>query len=155
MEHDEYLILDIDCPIERLLPPNLEVLRVTLFETWSEEELPLKILERKSEIVPHLRRLVLTSHYRHLGMAQELRDAVAKEQDRRNYCGALAAIHDDFFVYIVQEMVPLLREACKREGVDLLLLWEDSVRKEILREGAGRAVWEITEQIAPGVSSKA
>ncbi|KAE8445762.1 hypothetical protein EG329_012820 [Mollisiaceae sp. DMI_Dod_QoI] len=146
-DDDEYAIPDIDAPIKRLLPPNLEVLKITNYNLEEDEDIVVDILEKKSDIVPLLRRIVLTQHYRDREMADELRTAVAKEEDKRNYCLALQDIRDDFPCSIWRDPMMVLKSHCKREGVELMLLWEDSVRKEILREGAGPAVWEIPEQI--------
>ncbi|CZR67548.1 uncharacterized protein PAC_17447 [Phialocephala subalpina] len=145
--HEEYPIPDIDCPIERLLPPNLEVLKITFYDAEEDENIVCDILERKADIVPSLRRIVLTQHYRDREMVEELRKAVAKETDRRNYARANSVISDDFPCHIWRDPMTVLKSHCKREGVELMLLWEDSARKEILREGAGPNLWELSSQI--------
>ncbi|KUJ07597.1 uncharacterized protein LY89DRAFT_742826 [Mollisia scopiformis] len=144
---ERYPAPDIDCPLERLLPPRIEVLKIDPYDAQSDEDVVRQILPRKSEIVPRLRKIVLTNHYRDQKMAQELKEAVAVEEDKQNYCRARSVVRDGFPLYTTKAPMDELKSLCADKGVALVLLYEDSVRKEILREGAGPALWEIPEQI--------
>ncbi|KAF8850750.1 hypothetical protein BDZ45DRAFT_184902 [Acephala macrosclerotiorum] len=137
VESNEFRIPQIDCPLNRLLPPKLEVLKVTLYEREDDEEFILNILEQKPTLVPFLRTIILANHYRDEKMAQELKDAVAKEEDGRSYAGALDVITRGYPVYTDKESMNAVEVHCKRSGAELMLLYEDSATKEILREGAG------------------
>jgi hypothetical protein len=140
-------IPDIDCPLEQLLPPNLEVLKITpaasdLPTLWS-------ILDRKSEIVPHLRKIVLTLHYRNRVMKKELIAALRERDDYEIDPELYEPDEEDLekiYPCARKRVLRAFRGCCEKQGVELMLLHEDSKRREVFEEGAGPSVWEIEDQ---------
>jgi hypothetical protein len=72
----EWPEIHIDCPPECLLAPNLEVLKIT--PRAQEYEILRDILERKPQIVPHLRKIMLSVQYRSQEMADGLEAAASR-----------------------------------------------------------------------------
>lgn len=81
-------------------------------------------------------------------MAKELRDAASAEFDTAHWTRYADFYYNAEASQGIKDLHDELRAKCEAKGVELMLLWEDSMRKEVLREGAGPAVWEIPEQIA-------
>ncbi|KAG4429311.1 hypothetical protein IFR05_015209 [Cadophora sp. M221] len=143
-----YPFEEIDSPIERLLPPRLEVLKISKFAA-NKTDIVDEILENKNTIAPALRRIILVLQYRDAAMADELRRAADAEMDTRHWSDQTFEMAErNFPVSRRKKTYKELSARCKGRGVDLMLLYEDSVRREVLREGAGPALWEIPEHIA-------
>ena len=138
---------DIRCSLEQLLPVNLEVLKISP----DAADLPTLslILHRREDIVPRLRKIILSLNYRSKEMRDELVAAL-----RKGYNPIPDSIplytHEVYNTYRCHEKkheLRQLRALCEEKGVVLMLIYEDSMRREILGEGAGPAVWEIEDQV--------
>lgn len=139
---------EIDLPLECLLPPNLEILKITPYTT----DFPTlwKIVEQKTILFPLLRKIILSIHYRDQVMADELVKARLKEEIRYYYP------HNRISAETLSQTFPMSTEKlelpdfdayCQKNGVELVLSYEDSERMDVLGE-AGPAVWGIPEQIS-------
>jgi hypothetical protein len=143
----------IDCPIDKLLPPNTEVLKIGPYA--SAYPVLLDILERKAELVPSLRKVILSVYYRDESLAAQLTTAVEKETDTRNY--STRTLQDQTRMILEEKATfkPSTNKAtfeffdaiCKHNNIELVVLYEDPTRKEIFKEGAGPALWEIADQV--------
>jgi len=140
-DSDDFAISRVKCPLECLLPPNLEVLKITPLAEDKFEDLE-NILERKSELVPHLRKIIVSSEYRSEAMSKELRVAYHSANK-----GRFSNTRYLFPPHTEKDEFPYLAKACRKEGVELLIVYEDTTRKEVMEEGAGPPVWEIPEQM--------
>lgn len=148
---EEYPSPKIECPLEFLLPPNLEVLKIT--PNASEPELLWEILERKEiykDYLPHLRRIIICHHFRNEESANALRHAVqTHKSNSRNYNQAHS---DNLKNWPLSDDIPNLNKVRRKAGtvnVEVVQLYKDMAWQEVLNEGAGPAVWEIPEQVAP------
>lgn len=142
---------DIECPFEQLLPPNIEVLKVT--PNAKELGTLCMLLIRKhlnKSFLPHLRRMILVFHFRDELSASALRHAVQTHKD--NVLNYARAEIDQTKDWPLSDQVPDLTELksfARRVGVEIIALQHDMAWQEILNLGAGPAVWEIPQQIAP------
>jgi hypothetical protein len=159
--HDEvpyegYPVPQIECPLECLFPPNLEVLKITPSVSQVEPllwDIVTKVFEDDA-FLPRLRRIIVSFHYRDDDLADKLRQTANRDKDKRLYCAAYTAELEDFPVWTTKPDFDDIRESFARVGVDMVLLYEDTAKREIFREGAGPSVWEIPEQIAEGFSQE-
>ncbi|KAE9376331.1 hypothetical protein N431DRAFT_479629 [Stipitochalara longipes BDJ] len=137
-------IPDIECPLEHLLPPNLEVLKLTP----SASDMPTlwNIVERRGDIVPHLRKIILSLDYRNRIMKKELITALQKREDYDPEVLKDEEDLQDMYPCVRKRVLRSFRRYCEEHGVELMFLYEDIMRKEILEEGAGPSVWEIEDQ---------
>ena len=144
---DNYAAPDIDCPLEHLLPPDLEVLKIMSYA--SDYAVLWQILARKSQLVPRLRKIILTIHYRNRHMKTELLAAMRKREDTENFPEILEDDRTlaDMYPCVRKRVFRAFRSCCEKNGVELMLLHQDCDRKEVFDEGAGLAVWEIDEQV--------
>ncbi|KAN0116755.1 hypothetical protein V8E51_002732 [Hyaloscypha variabilis] len=138
-------IPDIECPLEQLLPPNVEVLKVTPLA--SDMPTLWRIVERKRDIVPHLRKIILTLLYRNRAMKKELIISLLKDRTKGNVEFENEDDLQSAYPCVRKRILPSFRKYCHEHGVELVFLHEDPFRKEILEEDAGPAVWEIEEQV--------
>ncbi|PVH84773.1 hypothetical protein DL98DRAFT_70664 [Cadophora sp. DSE1049] len=139
-------------PLDQLLPPKIEVLKIVNFDCSTKGfEIINEILENKEEIVPCLRRIILLFYYQDEKMERELRALVEEAKysaRKRDELKLVLSRRPVTPVWVHKDEHVELEGRCKAKGVELMILYENVVRMEVLREGAGRAVWEIEEQIA-------
>ena len=145
---------EIDCPISCLLPPNIEMLKVGPFAAAFPNL--LNIIERKSELVPCLRKIILSVHYRDESLSARLKVVAKLETDLPAYSARTVrerggARHRGMWKFPPSSEKPTFESfhsLCQQQGVELMIVYENTARREIFEEGAGPAVWEIADQIA-------
>ncbi|KAH9224008.1 hypothetical protein DL95DRAFT_484863 [Leptodontidium sp. 2 PMI_412] len=135
---------------EAIVPaPGMDLLKSISKFAANRTDIVDEILENKHSIAPSLRRIILVLQYRDAAMADGLRKAANAETDKRHWNEHTAKVEClRFPVSGPKKQYEKLAARCEAKGVDPMPLYEDSVRREVLREGAGPAVWEIPEQIA-------
>ena len=132
-------------PLTKLLPPNLEVLKILYFDFPSKgREIIGEILADKEKVVACLRRVVVQVWYEDEGMEVMLRGcrkAVGRdERVRAELEGVVGRVQAGLRKKEHVEM----EGRCKARGVELMVLFENVVRREVLGvEGDERAVWEV------------
>ncbi|KAK0101418.1 hypothetical protein ONS95_006590 [Cadophora gregata] len=125
-----------DLALEELLSPKLEVLKITsvLFSPQGMEIVD-EILENGEEVVPRLRRIILHEYYVDEEEAIKLR-AVAEEAKtfararEELEAGGIKGPASSF-----KDMIVSRAERCKAKGIELVVLCENVVGKELLQKG--------------------
>jgi hypothetical protein len=154
IEANEQILLDlpdspvpgVDCLLEHLLPISLEVLKISP----DAVDFPIltKILERKAEITPRPRKIILSLNYRSQKMREELVTAMLQsDEDMESPFKDNSFFYEEYPCQEEKHELRQLRGFCEEKGVELMLLYEDSMRRKVLKEGAGPAVWEIEDQV--------
>ncbi|KAH7395825.1 hypothetical protein BKA64DRAFT_754787 [Cadophora sp. MPI-SDFR-AT-0126] len=138
-----------DPSVAELLPPKFEVLKIVNF-VCSEKGLDIidKILENKDRVVPSFRRIFLLIDYADAEMESKLR-ALAKKAEYSSHAldelMSCSVVRPDS---VREDELDTLKGKCKAKGIELMFSYEHVLRKELLVEWVGRAVWEIPELIA-------
>lgn len=126
--------------LTNLLPPNLEVLKISP----NANDVPgiYNVLLRREELVPSLKRVVISSLYRNKRHAKNL----VKKYKTKSPRIPLDELPKNF-PEVRRQKFHRLTAACAQAGVDLRILYEDTARWAIFEEGRGPPLWELPDQI--------
>jgi hypothetical protein len=135
------------CPMKRLFPPNLEVLKIIPTEPDFPEV--FEALKRKKILFPAWRKLVVTSYYRDKAGAE----AFADFQNNDPTAPLEIPVYPDLSKVTNKcRVFKKLKRACDGVGVELMVTYDDAELYRI--NGFPRPVWEIPEQVLPRVQQE-
>lgn len=147
---DSSVLPDVHCPLEQVLPPNLEVLKII---HNPHDGILWEILTRRKadpDYLPHLRRIFIEYDYRDQASSDALKELGRKRPLSRNWKRTWGGSYDSQNWPISGDKDPLtrLKLFARLMNIEIVQLYRDRAWQELLKEPAMPPVWEIPEQIA-------
>ena len=128
---------DIGFPLEQLLPPHVEVLKIPTSLRKPNLSVLWRIIEKKDELFPFLKRIILGMPYYEEGIALEIR--LAKQSWTPEDYFAYSALDHSVF-----PMIPMLNIECEKKGVEIILRHEPPLKCSFPLKLADTDIWADT-----------
>jgi hypothetical protein len=142
-DHPGFPVPDISFPLEHLLPLNVEVLKIPTSPRKPNLSILWRIMDRKDELFPSLRRIILGIPHYDEGLSLEIK--LAKQSwTPEDYYSYSALDHSVF------PMLPMFNIECEKKGVEVILLQDPNLPCifEMLNTpiSAHRPIWKFLHQ---------
>jgi hypothetical protein len=126
---------DIGFPLDQLLPPNLSVLKIPNSPRKPNLSVLWRIVEKKDELFPSLKRIILGIPFHTDAIAIEI--SLSKQSWTPEDYFAYSALDHSVF-----PMIPMFNIECEKKGVEIILRHEPPINDPFPFELEDATIWE-------------